>query len=100
MKTPRPCAEIVNGIVMDENGNNVHLEYTNAVEMALEQVKNLDIDLVVLQSRSPTCAVNQIYDGSFSGNLIFGMGLFAKALKQKGYNIIDVETFVDQYSKG
>ena len=50
-----------------------------------------EIDLVILQSRSPTCGVNQIYDGSFTGKLVSGMGLFAKALKQKGYHVIDVE---------
>ena len=98
MKTPRPCAEIVNGIVMDENGNDVHSEYTRAVEVALSQIENKDIDLAVLQSRSPTCGVNQIYDGSFSGSLTSGMGLFAKALKQNGYKVIDVETFVDEFN--
>ena len=91
MKTPRPCAEIVNGIVMDENGNNAHSEYVHGVEEALNQIKDEDIDLVILQSRSPTCGVNQIYDGSFRGTLTTGMGLFAKALKQKGYQIMDVE---------
>ena len=98
MKTPRPCAEIVNGVVMDESGNDVHSEYTHAVELALSQIENTDIDFAVLQSRSPTCGVNQIYDGSFSGNLTSGMGLFAQALKQKGYKIIDVETFVDDFN--
>lgn len=99
MPTPRPCAEIVNGVVMDENGNDVHAEYISAVEMALSKIENLDIDLAVLQSRSPTCGVNQIYDGSFSGNLKTGMGLFAQALKQKGYTVIDIETYVDEYGK-
>lgn len=28
---------------------------------------------------------------SFTGKLVSGMGLFAKALKQKGYHVIDVE---------
>lgn len=99
MKTPRPCAEIVNGIVMDENGKDVHAQYTHAVEAALSQIENEEIDFAVLQSRSPTCGVNQIYDGSFSGNLTSGMGLFAKALKQKGYKVIDVETLVDELGK-
>ncbi len=61
------------------------------VSMALSKIQNEDIDLVILQSRSPTCGVNQIYDGSFTGKLISGMGFFAKALKQRGYNVIDVE---------
>ena len=96
MKPPRPCAEIANGIVIDENGKNVHSEYSKAVELALSKIEGEDIDLCILQSRSPTCGVNQIYDGSFSGKLISGMGLFAKALKQKGYKVIDVETFVEK----
>ena len=96
MKTPRPCAEIVNGVVMDENGNDVHSEYMQAAEIALSKIENDDIELAVLQSRSPTCGVNQIYDGSFSGKLIPGMGLFAQALKQKGYKVVDVESFIDE----
>ena len=62
-----------------------------AVAVALSKIQNEEIDLVILQSRSPTCGVNQIYDGSFTGKLVSGMGLFAKALKQKGYHVIDVE---------
>ena len=91
MKSPRSCAEIVAGRVVDENGNEVSLEYDKAVAVALSKIQNEEIDLVILQSRSPTCGVNQIYDGSFTGKLIPGMGLFAKALKQRGYNVIDVE---------
>ncbi len=93
MNTPRPCVEIVNGIVMDENGNNVDAEYHKAVKAALAVIENEDIDLAILQSRSPTCGVNQIYDGSFSGKLVSGMGLFAKELKQRGYAVIDAEDF-------
>ena len=91
MKIPRSCAEIVNGRVVDENGNDVSSEYDKAVQIALSKIQNENIDLVILQSRSPTCGVNQIYDGSFTGKLISGMGLFAKELKQRGYKVIDVE---------
>lgn len=91
MKIPRSCAEIVDGRVVDENGNDVSLKYDKAVAVALSKIQNEEFDLVILQSRSPTCGVNQIYDGSFTGKLIPGMGLFAKALKQRGYNVIDVE---------
>jgi len=96
MTIPRPCAEIVDGIVMDENGNDVHSVFISGVNIALSKIENHDIDLAVLQSRSPTCGVNHIYDGSFSGKLKPGMGLFAQALQQKGYNVIDVETFVNE----
>ncbi|WP_250228800.1 DUF523 domain-containing protein [Anaeropeptidivorans aminofermentans] len=93
MPTPRPCAEIVNGVVMDANGNNVDSDYRNAVAIVLEKVKGERIDLAILQSRSPTCGVNKIYDGTFTGKLIPGQGLFAKALLDKGYTVKDTEDF-------
>ncbi|HOO89127.1 MAG TPA: DUF523 domain-containing protein, partial [Synergistales bacterium] len=84
-------AEIVDGVVMNENGKNVDAEFRNAVELALEQIKGEAIDLAILQSRSPTCGVNRIYDGTFSGKLIPGQGLFAQALVQRGYTVVDAE---------
>ena len=47
METPRPCAEIVNGRVVDENGNDVSLEYDKAVAVALSKIQNEEIDLVI-----------------------------------------------------
>ena len=91
MGTPRPCAEIVDGVVMNEHGRNVDAEFRNAVALALEIIKDEEIDLVILQSRSPTCGVNQIYDGTFSGKLIAGQGLFAQALIHRGYTVVDAE---------
>lgn len=99
MGIPRPCAEIVEGIVMDEHGENVDDTYRRAVELALKTIENQPFDLVILQSRSPTCGVNEVYDGSFTGRLVPGSGLFAKALKDAGYRILDVsdlEGFLEQ----
>lgn len=93
MKCPRACAEIVNGIVMSENGENVDAEYRRGVELAMKKIKGQKIDLAILQSRSPTCGVNTIYDGSFSGTLIEGHGLFTEAIIEKGIRVIDTENF-------
>lgn len=93
MPIPRPCAEIVNGEVWDELGNNVDSDYRKAVTTALEKINEQDIDFAVLQSRSPTCGVNQIYDGTFTGKLISGHGLFAQALIDMGYTVKDSEDF-------
>lgn len=94
MSIPRATAEIVNGCVTDCNGRNVHKDYEKGVRLALEKIKEQNIDLVILQSRSPTCGVNEIYDGSFTGNLIKGKGIFAKALISNGYKVIDSEDIV------
>jgi len=90
---PRPSAELVDGVVMSIDGENVDKEYRHAVELAMREIGNVDIDLVILKSRSPTCGVNQIYDGSFTGRLIKGQGLFAQALIKAGYKVMDAEDF-------
>ena len=91
MSVPRPSAEMVNGTIMDIDGNNVDTAYRAAAQLALKEIANMKIDLVILQSRSPTCGVNQIYDGSFTGKLIKGQGVFAEALIKAGYTVIDAE---------
>lgn len=91
MAVPRPCAELVDGVVTDENGQNVDAAYRRAVELALASICPEEFELAVLQSRSPTCGVNQVYDGSFTGRLVPGQGLFARALAARGCKVVDAE---------
>ena len=91
MGCPRIPIEIVDGVLMDRNGNNVDDAMRKAVAQAMEMIRKEEIQCAVLQSRSPTCGVNQIYDGSFSGKLIPGSGVLAQALKDEGYKVVDVE---------
>ena len=53
-------------------------------------------DLIILQSRSPSCGIKQIYDGTFSGNKILGHGLFAELCIKAGYNVLDIED-IEEY---
>lgn len=89
MGCPRTPIEIVDGVLMDRDGKNVDAAMREVVEMAMKQLSSEEIQCAVLQSRSPTCGVNQVYDGSFSGKLIPGAGIFAQALKEAGYRVID-----------
>lgn len=91
MGCPRTPIEIVDGVLMDRNGNNVDVAMREAVAKAMKLIRKEDIKCAVLQSRSPTCGVNQVYDGSFSGKLIDGSGVFVRALKDAGYQVIDAE---------
>ena len=88
---PRTPIEIVDGVLMDRNGNNVDAAMRETVAKVMEMIRKEDIQCAVLQSRSPTCGVNQIYDGSFSGKRIPGSGVLAQALQQAGYRVIDAE---------
>ena len=91
LPTPRIPAEIVNNVVTTKDGRNVDKEFRTGAEMALQIAKENQIDLVVLQSRSPSCGPKQIYDGSFSGKKIEGQGVLAKLLIENGFRVIDVE---------
>ncbi len=88
---PRDSAELVEGIVKTKNGRDIDDEFRQGVTLAMEYVRKENIDLAVLQSRSPTCGVNQIYDGSFQGQLIQGKGIFTAALEEDGYRVMDAE---------
>ncbi|WP_282929868.1 DUF523 domain-containing protein [Anaerococcus sp. Marseille-Q7828] len=92
---PRKPAEIVDGEVKLENGSSVDYEFKKGAQIALDKVIDNQVDLVILQSRSPSCGVNNIYDGSFSGKLIDGKGVFAKLLVDNGIDVIDVEDLYD-----
>ena len=94
--TPRIPAEIVNGIVMNRNGDSVDEAFRKGAEKALETAKQEKPDLIILQSRSPSCGVKEIYDGSFSGRKIPGQGIFAGQLKEAGFNVIDVEDLPEE----
>ena len=91
LSIPRKPAEIVDGEVKLENGKSVEYEFKKGAQIALEKVIGNQADLVILQSRSPSCGVNNIYDGSFSGKLIDGKGVFAKLLEENNIDVIDVE---------
>ncbi len=91
MGCPRTPVEIVDGIVMDRDGNNVDAIFRQGVARAIDLVLQEDIQCAILQSRSPTCGVKQVYDGTFSGKLVEGAGIFAQALMDAGYLVLDAE---------
>lgn len=88
---PRTPMELVDGVLTDRNGKKLDEAMEKAVREILEELAGEEIQCAVLQSRSPTCGVNQVYDGTFSGRKISGSGVFVQALKNAGYRVIDAE---------
>ncbi|MCR4707132.1 MAG: DUF523 domain-containing protein [Clostridiales bacterium] len=91
LPTPRVPSEIVEGIVLNKEGINVTRAFRNGAMMVLEIAKQVKPDLIILQSRSPSCGVKQRYDGSFSGRLIDKPGVTAELLMRYGFHVVDVE---------
>ena len=90
---PRDPAEIVGGRVVSRNEVDVTEEYELGAARALELARGCDA--AVLQPRSPSCGVHQVYDGGFSGALVPGSGLFARALARAGVDVYEPEEFLD-----
>lgn len=91
LPTPRTPSEIVDGIVINAEGVIVDEQFRKGAAEALEIARQQKIDYAILQSRSPSCGVNQIYDGTFTGKLKEGRGVFAQMLSADGIRIVDVE---------
>lgn len=89
--TPRTPIEIRNGKVVSRDGVSVDKVIRDAVAQVLESIKDEPIEFCILKSRSPTCGVHQVYDGTFSGVLVDGAGVLAQALKDAGYRVLDDE---------
>ena len=92
LPTPRCPAEIVQGVVTNKEGINVDREFRAGAAKALAIAKENGVELAILQSRSPSCGVKEIYDGTFSGTKIPGQGVFAKMLMDEG-----VESYTEQF---
>ncbi len=91
LPTPRVPSEIVDGVVTAKDGRIVDREFRAGAARCLEIARREKPDLIVLQSRSPSCGVKQRYDGTFTGKLVDGAGVTAGILMENGFRVIDIE---------
>ena len=95
LPTPRKPSEIVHGVVTNTEGVSVDNEFRQGAKVAMDLIKNEEIECAILQSRSPSCGTKQIYDGTFSKRLIEGQGIFAEQLAKKEIKLIDSDEFAN-----
>jgi uncharacterized protein YbbK (DUF523 family) len=84
--TPRPSAEmqgsaedILNGKgkVLTNKGKNVTQEFIRGADKSLQSGLEVGVKTAILKSKSPSCGIGKIYDGSFTKTLKTGEGIFA-----------------------
>lgn len=86
----RPC-EIRDGAVVNDLGESVDAEFRAGAELCLRKAFEEGAELAVLQPRSPSCGSGRVYDGTFSGRLTDGDGVFAAALKGHGIKVVSAD---------
>ena len=95
LPTPRKPSEIVHDVVTNTEGVSVDSEFRQGAKVAMDLIKDEEIECAILQSRSPSCGTKQIYDGTFSKRLIEGQGIFAEQLAKKEIKLIDSDEFAN-----
>lgn len=89
---PREPSEIVGNRVMSKGGRDVTSNFQEGARLAMEMIEKYpSIHTIVLKEDSPSCGTHFVYDGSFSGKKVPGMGVFANLALEKGYHIINEE---------
>ena len=94
LKTPRVSAERKQEKVITKEGVDVTKEYQKGAEEVLNLAKKLNIKKAILKSRSPSCGIDEIYDGTFSHTLIKRDGVTAELLKKNGIEVISSDKYI------
>lgn len=81
---PRLPAERVGTRVVAADGVDVTSAFYRGAKMEAARMCAKGCRFAVLKEKSPSCGTKSIYDGTFSGMLVEGSGIFASLLCQKG----------------
>ena len=97
LPTPRPPAEIIGGDgfdvldgrarIVDQTGNDVTDEFLAGAQQVLKLAKTVGATSAILKENSPSCGSSFVYDGSFSGKKVPGVGLTAALFKRNGIEV-------------
>ncbi|MGO3727666.1 MAG: DUF523 domain-containing protein [Enterococcus viikkiensis] len=103
LPVPRRPAEIQQGDgfdvwrnqarVVDTDGEDVTELFKQGAVKAYNEIEKLQINGLILKERSPSCGSGLIYDGSFSGNRIAGVGVATAYFIQQGLKVYSEENW-------
>lgn len=99
LSTPRYPAEIINGDgysvinneskIVDKNNKDVSSEFIKGANESLKIAQIYRCREAILKEGSPSCGSNFIYDGSFSGKKISGVGTTTALFRKNGIKVIN-----------
>lgn len=92
LPVPRPPAEQRGGRVLLADGRDVTEEFALGSRLCGDNVVRSGARLAVLKAKSPSCGVGLVYDGTYSGRLVAGQGVFAARLDEEGICVVTEDT--------
>lgn len=104
LPTPRSACEISGGtgqdvaekaaLVINRNGIDVTPGFIRGAEETVRIAIRAQVDGAILKSGSPSCGTGNIYDGTFSRQMIKGDGVTAAMLKQHGIQVWNEQEYL------
>ena len=99
MSTPRLPSEIKDGRVINQKNEDVTSFFEKGAQIEVNKILEAKCDYVICQSRSPSCGIHWIYDGTFSKTIVAGNGIFIRKCLENGIKVIDIEQFSNKNGK-
>lgn len=87
LSTPRTPAERVGDKVIDYNGKDVTKEFALGAEKTLEMALENKVKLAIMKSKSPSCGLGIIYDGTHTRTVTVGNGMAVDLLLANGIEV-------------
>lgn len=95
---PRLPSEIKDNKVINKNEEDITSYFIKGSELAYQKAIKYNVKYALLKDKSPSCGVNLIYDGTFSGKTKKGEGFTTLKLKQLNIKIYN-ENQIDELIK-
>lgn len=95
LSTPRQPSERHGGQVVTKDGRDVTEQFERGAHEAWKAAQWLGCGAAILKERSPSCGSHQVYDGTFTGTRIEGMGVTAALLQERGILLFSEEELAD-----
>lgn len=93
LPTPRIPSERRGARVINQAGEDVTDAFVIGAGRALQIVRELGAEAVILKARSPSCGPGKIYDGTFTKTLTDGNGVFAEMVGCAGIPVYTEENY-------
>ena len=84
LPTPRIPSEIKGDRVVMRDGTDVTDNFRQGAERAMTIGRKQGCICAVTKANSPSCGCRTVYDGTFTGKLVPGDGMFVRLLKETG----------------
>jgi uncharacterized protein YbbK (DUF523 family) len=94
LTTPRQPCEAFGNRVISKDGTDVTEAFHHGAHEALKIATLVAAKTAILKSRSPSCGSGLVYDGTFTGKLIPGDGVFTALCKLYGIEVKTEEDFL------